>query len=145
VSPQELSAAQAHARVELQRRLQALRGDRSRVELAGRTAVVVDDGIATGATARAACRVARALGAARVVLTAPVGSPDAVAGLSDVADDVVCLERPAQFGAVGQFYEDFTPTSDHDVAVLLDQAAALSGTRPPTRRRSGADRAWTLT
>jgi putative phosphoribosyl transferase len=125
VKPEELREGQARARVEVQRRVRALRGDRTRVELAGRTAVVVDDGIATGSTARAACRVARAQGAARVVLAVPVGSQQAVAALGDVADAVVCLVCPARFGAVGHFYDDFTPTTDHEVAVLLDEAAAL--------------------
>jgi putative phosphoribosyl transferase len=85
VKPDELSAAQAHARVEVRSRLRALRGGRRRVPLEGRTAVVVDDGIATGATARTACRVARAQGAVRVV----VGSPQAVTALRDLAEQVV--------------------------------------------------------
>ncbi|WP_239080328.1 phosphoribosyltransferase [Paractinoplanes brasiliensis] len=135
VKPDELGAAQAHARVEVQRRLQALRGDRAPVRLAGRTAIVVDDGIATGSTARAACRVARALGAARVVLASPVGSPDAVTGLADVADEVICLERPAGFGAVGQYYKDFRPTTDHEVLVLMNHAADRT-----LRRRLAVDR-----
>lgn len=132
VKPEELGAAQAHARVEVQHRLRALRGDRPPAQLSGRTALVVDDGIATGSTARAACRIARSLGAARVVLAVPVGPPDAVRALSDVADEVVCLQRPASFGAVGQFYDDFTPTSDHEVSMILERAAAadLPADRP---------------
>jgi putative phosphoribosyl transferase len=119
VQPDELSAAQAHARAEVQQRVRALRGHRAPAELTGRTAVIVDDGIATGSTARAACRVVRARGAARIVLAVPVASPEAVAGLSSIADEVVCLRRPALFGAVSKFYDDFTPTTDAEVMALL--------------------------
>jgi putative phosphoribosyl transferase len=96
----------------------------ARVDLTGRTAIVVDDGLATGATARVACQVAREQGAARVVLAVPVGSPHAVATMSDVADEVVCVEQPAGFQAVGQYYEDFSETTDGDVVALLDEASA---------------------
>jgi putative phosphoribosyl transferase len=123
VTADELTAAQARARAELDQRVKALRGDRPRVSLDGRTAVVVDDGIATGSTARAACRVARAHGAAKVVLAVPVAAPDAVYALSDIADEVVCLGQPDWFQAVGEFYDDFTPTTDGEVAALLEQAA----------------------
>ncbi|MGA5299565.1 phosphoribosyltransferase [Nucisporomicrobium flavum] len=130
VAQDELNAAQERARAEIQRRVHALRGNRPRVELAGRTAVVVDDGIATGSTARVACRVARSLGATRIVLAAPVGAPDAVRSLVDVADEVVCPLRPATFHAVGRFYDDFRPTGDHEVANLL---GATTGIRPGRR------------
>jgi putative phosphoribosyl transferase len=73
--------------------------------------VVVDDGIATGAIARAACRVARAQGAARIVLAAPVGSPATVAALGDVADEVVCLDTPTQIREVGEYYQEFSPNT----------------------------------
>ena len=79
----------------------------------------MDDGVATGATAYAACRVARAHGAARVVLAVPVGSPEAVAALSAVADEVRCLETPAWLGAIGRFYRDFAQVSDDQVVRLL--------------------------
>jgi putative phosphoribosyl transferase len=124
VDAQELNSAAAVARAELDRRVGRLRGDRPRVDLTGKTAVIVDDGIATGATARVACEVARAQGAARVVLAVPVGPPGAVAAMSDVADEVLCLQQPDRFNAVGQFYEDFSATSDADVVRLLDRAAA---------------------
>jgi putative phosphoribosyl transferase len=135
VKPDELGAAQARARAEVQRRVQAFRDHRPRVPLAGRTAVIVDDGVATGSTARAACRIARAQGATRIVLAVPVASADAVAGLSDAADNVVCLLTPASFGAVGQFYDDFTPTTEAQVIALLDQAAAPhDATAAPARQ-----------
>jgi hypothetical protein len=108
----------------VQHRLDAYagRGDRPRVPLNGRTAVIVDDGIATGSTARAACQIARAHGAARVVLAVPVAPREAVHALSDVADEVVFLRQPVWFQAVGQFYDDFTQTGDDEVTALLDQA-----------------------
>jgi putative phosphoribosyl transferase len=127
VEPNELAAAADAARDELDRRVERLRGDRPRVDLAGRTAIVVDDGIATGATARVACGVARAQGADRVVLAVPVGSPHAVMAMADAADEVVCVEQPAGFQAVGQYYEDFSATTDADVTALLAQAAAARG------------------
>ena len=126
VTSEELRAAQADVRVKVQRRVRVLRGHRAPVDLAGRTAVIVDDGIATGSTARAACRVARSQGAVHVVLAVPVASPDAVDALSDVADEVVCLLKPADFGAVGRFYDDFKSTTDAQVVDLLDRAAAAA-------------------
>jgi putative phosphoribosyl transferase len=124
VEEHELTSAAAAARTELDRRVGLLRGDRPRVDLTGRTAIVVDDGVATGATARVACQVAREQGATRVVLAVPVGSPHAVETMSDVADEVVCVEQPAGFQAVGQYYEDFSETTDGDVVALLDEASA---------------------
>jgi putative phosphoribosyl transferase len=120
----ELAQAEARAGSELNRRVRMLRGGRPRVALDGRIVVVVDDGIATGSTARAACQVARAFGAARVVLAVPVAPADVVSSLSDVADEVVCLHQPGGFQAVGQFYDDFTPTTDSEAVALLDRAAA---------------------
>jgi putative phosphoribosyl transferase len=89
------------------------------VELTGRTVVLVDDGVATGATARAACEVVRALGARAVVLAVPVGHPEAMTALGEVADQVVCLECPSSFSAVGGAYRDFTQVSDDEVVALL--------------------------
>ncbi|MGW0550732.1 alpha/beta family hydrolase [Streptomyces altiplanensis] len=122
-----LVAVERAEEAELERRARRFRGDRPRLALDGRTAVVVDDGIATGATAAAACEVVRAQGAARVVLAAPVAAPDAVARLSTEADDVVCLSVPQMFRAVGEWYENFTQTSDEEVVALLAQAAQAGG------------------
>ncbi len=119
VSAEELAAVEQRERGELKRRARLLRGERRRLALSGRVAIIVDDGVATGATAYAACRVARAHGAARVVLAVPVGSPEAVAALSAVADEVRCLETPAWLGAIGQFYRDFAEVSDDQVVRLL--------------------------
>jgi putative phosphoribosyl transferase len=109
-------------RAELARRLAALRAVRPAVPLAGCTAIVVDDGLATGATARAACRVARAHGAARVLLAIPVAPAEAVTGFA-AADEVVCLATPQPFRAVGIHYRDFSPTSEGEVIALLTAAA----------------------
>ncbi|MGW7200290.1 phosphoribosyltransferase family protein [Streptomyces chryseus] len=136
VGPDEAAAVERAEKAELDRRARRFRGDRPRLALRGRTVVVVDDGIATGATAAAACEVVRAQGAARVVLAAPVAAPDAVARLSSQADDVVCLSVPAMFRAVGEWYDDFTQTSDEEVVALLARAAGPVG-RTPARGAGG--------
>ena len=112
-------------RADLERRARRLRGARPRVPLAGRTAVVVDDGIATGATARAACAVARAHGAARVVLAVPACAPATARALRAEVDVLVVLETPEDFSAVGQVYADFRPVLDGEVLALLGRSAAL--------------------
>lgn len=116
---EELAEIERVERAELLRRVEKFRAGRERIALAGRTALIVDDGMATGSTARAACQVARAQGAARVVLAVPVGAAEAVSVLRQDADDVVCLEMPAGFMAVGQWYGDFRQVSDREVADLL--------------------------
>jgi putative phosphoribosyl transferase len=108
---------------EIRRRTEAYRGGRPPVELRGRVAVVVDDGVATGGTAAAALRWAKAAGASRVVLAIPVAPREAVARLSKEADEVVCLATPEPFFAVGQWYERFAQTSDQEVVGLLQRAA----------------------
>jgi putative phosphoribosyl transferase len=115
---EQIARITAEETAELRRREQRLRGDREPLELTGRTAVLVDDGLATGATARAAVAVARGLGAVRVVLAVPVGSIEAVAALHDVVDEVVCPLRPGDFRAVGQYYVDFHQVSDEEVTRL---------------------------
>ncbi|WP_028814337.1 phosphoribosyltransferase family protein [Streptomyces flavidovirens] len=127
VGPDEVAAVERAEEAELERRALRFRRDRPRLPLDGRTVVVVDDGIATGATAAAACEVVRAQGAARVVLAVPVAAPDAVARLSSQVDDVVCLSVPPMFRAVGEWYENFTQTSDEEVVALLAQAAGRAG------------------
>jgi putative phosphoribosyl transferase len=119
----EVAAVEARERAELDRRVHLLRGDRPPVPLGGRTVVIVDDGIATGATARAACQVARARGAARVVVAVPVGSLDAVTSLRHDADEVACANIPGSFFAIGQWYADFGQTPEEEVRVLLGRAA----------------------
>jgi putative phosphoribosyl transferase len=123
VSGFEFAELERRARAELDRRARRFRGDRARLVLSGRTVVLVDDGIATGATARAACRVARAQGAARVVLAVPVCSPDTATRLRGEVDQLVCLETPQWFFGVGQFYADFRQVSDEEVVELLRRSA----------------------
>lgn len=118
----DMDAVERQQRSELQRRAERFRRGRDRISLTGRVAVIVDDGIATGATAKAACRVARAHGASRVVLAVPIGPDDIAARFAGYADEVVCLESPAYFFAVGQGYLNFTQTSDDEVVALLDRA-----------------------
>jgi len=131
VAPRELAAVEERERQVLEVRTERFRRGRARVDLRGRIAVIVDDGVATGSTARVACEVARHLGAADVVLAVPVAPADALRdGLG--SDEMVCLSSPRPFYAVGQAYRDFSPTSDEEVVSLLDAAA---------RQRSGALRA----
>ncbi len=119
----EVAEVEQRERAELGRRVARLRGDRPRLDLGGRTAVIVDDGIATGSTATAACQVARSLGAGRVVLAVPVCSPDVARRLRRHVGEMVCVETPEYFSAVGQWYRDFHQVSDREVADLLRSAA----------------------
>jgi len=123
VTDAEIAAVERRERAELDRRARRFRGDRRRTPLAGRTAVIIDDGIATGSTARAACQVARAQGAVRVVLAVPVAPPSARSALAADADEVICLETPGHFLAIGEWYRDFSQTSDQEVVSLLRRAA----------------------
>lgn len=118
-----LAAVERAEREELDRRLRLYRDDRPAVPLHGQTVIIVDDGIATGATARAAVDVARARGAATVVVAVPVAPAEAVAQLSHHADEVICLETPRDFRAVGAWYNDFTATEDDEVVALLAAAS----------------------
>jgi predicted phosphoribosyltransferase len=104
---------------DLERRL---RGDRPPLALDGTTAVLVDDGLATGATMRVAAVAARRAGATRVVIAVPVGSPEAVRALDGLADEVVCLLVPANLRAVGLYYRDFSPVEEAEVRRLLGWA-----------------------
>ena len=108
------------ARQELDDQERRLRGDRPRPPLADRVVVLVDDGLATGATMRAAVLAVRTAGPRRVVVAVPVGPPDTCAELAAIADDVVCPVQPPEFMAVGQWYADFSTTTDDDVLRLLD-------------------------
>uniref|UniRef100_A0AAU3H194 Phosphoribosyltransferase n=1 Tax=Streptomyces sp. NBC_01401 TaxID=2903854 RepID=A0AAU3H194_9ACTN len=128
VSDEGLASVERAEEAELLRRAGTYREGRPRLPLAGRTVVVVDDGVATGATARAACQVVRAQGAAHVVLAVPVASPDVAARLREDVDEVVCLSTPQLFSAVGEWYRDFSQTSDDEVVSLLARAAWSSAT-----------------
>ncbi|MFI7225793.1 phosphoribosyltransferase family protein [Nonomuraea angiospora] len=123
VTREEMSEVEEREQAEVLRRVRRFRGDRAPVDLAGRTVIVVDDGIATGSTARAACQVARARGAARVILAVPVGTPDTIASLCQDADEVICLETPTVLWGIGTWYVDFTQIADERVVDLLQRAA----------------------
>ncbi len=123
VRPDELEAIEQREREELERRALRYRRDRPRISLEGRVALVVDDGIATGSTARAACRVARVMGASLIVLAAPVAPRSTARALSRDADRVVLLETSEDFVAVGRFYDDFGSASEEEVEALLSRAA----------------------
>jgi putative phosphoribosyl transferase len=122
VSPEYLEREIAEQEEEIRRRQEAYRRGRPPEDLDGRVAIVVDDGVATGGTATAALRWARAQGARRVVLAVPVGPREGLRRLSEDADDVVVLETPEPFFAVGQWYRDFPQTSDDEVVSLLGSA-----------------------
>ena len=128
VTADELRDVESREERQLRSRVAQLRRGRPRIDLEGRVAVIVDDGLATGSTARAACLVARHLGAARVVLAVPVAPIDTVSRIGE-ADDVICVSTPERFAAVGLHYRDFSPTTDEEVIVLLD-AAAVGGSKP---------------
>jgi putative phosphoribosyl transferase len=121
-SESDFERVEQQQREELRRRAERFRAVASRVELTGRTAVIVDDGIATGSTARAACQVARAHGARRVVLAVPVAAPESVAVLADTADEIVCVIQPPHLRSVGEWYGDFTQVDDQTVVDLLARA-----------------------
>ena len=109
---------------ELQRRVEAYRGDRPSLSLRGRTVIVVDDGVATGVTDTAALRAARRRGPRRLVLAVPVCAPDSAVRLRQEADELVCLIEPEQLYGVGQWYADFSQVSDAEVLAALARAAS---------------------
>ncbi|MFH8222387.1 phosphoribosyltransferase family protein [Streptomyces sp. NPDC018057] len=123
VPPAALERVAEREQRELLRRAARYRGDRPALPVAGRTVVLVDDGVATGSTARAACRTVRARGAARTVLAVPVAPPDWTRRLAGEADELVALETPPGFFAVGQFYTDFAQLDDEDVIAFLRETA----------------------
>ncbi|MFJ4837507.1 phosphoribosyltransferase family protein [Streptomyces sp. NPDC088746] len=128
VREKDLDSVERAEEAELVRRARTYREGRPRLPLKGRTVVVVDDGVATGATARAACQVVRAQGAASVVLAVPVASPDVADRLREDVDEVVCLSTPHLFSAVGEWYRDFSQTSDEEVVSLLARASGGAAT-----------------
>ncbi|MBA3339240.1 MAG: hypothetical protein H0T54_05770 [Geodermatophilaceae bacterium] len=128
LSADQLAGLQAAAADEVARGTQLFRSGRDPVSRAGRTVVIVDDGIATGSTARAACQVARMEGARRVILAVPVAPQSWTAALGPAADEYVALQTPQSFRAVGHWYLDFSATSDAEVINCLDRIAQRSPT-----------------
>lgn len=123
LSEHDRAEVRRREQAELDRRESRYRAGRPPLDLHGRTAVIVDDGLATGATARAAVQVARHLGTARVIVAVPVGSEQAYEMLAAEADEVVCPETPPDFGAVGAYYDDFREISDDEVVQALTATA----------------------
>ena len=125
VSLEAFETAASRELAEVERRARLYRGERGPVPLSGQTAIVVDDGLATGATAEVACHIARARGAARLVLAVPVAPPETVIRLrrAEVADELVCLLAPPEFRAVGEWYRDFAPTQDDEVSRILESVS----------------------
>jgi putative phosphoribosyl transferase len=131
VNEVDLAAVRERESLEVARRAQSLRGKRERQSLRGRTAIVVDDGVATGATARAACQVARAHGAERVLLAVPVAPAGWTRAFVGAADEFICLMTPEPFGSVGQWYQDFRATTDEEVIEILAEALAAQWSGTP--------------
>lgn len=141
VTPQALAAVEGREQAELARRERAYREGRTPTPLGGRTVLLIDDGVATGATLRAGLKALRALSPARVVVAVPVAPPEVCHALRSEADEVVCLLTPIDFMAVGQFYRDFHQTTDEEVRDLLTRAASSPPTvkpdpAPPSRNGS---------
>jgi len=141
ITPEEIAAVEERERADLDQQAQMFRAGRPHVDVAGRTAVIVDDGIATGSTAAAACQVARRMGAERVVLAVPVGAPESLHALQIVSDEVVSLYAPEYFMAVGTFYDDFRHVSDAEVSDLLarsDEAVKVPAASTPSASDTSA-------
>lgn len=121
---------------EIERRRRRYLGSRAPFEAEGRVAIVVDDGVATGATTRAALRAVRARRPKTLVLAVPVAPPDALELLTSEADEIICLEVHADFGAIGYFYADFHQLDDREVIAILDRFPSGKGEAPQSPRRS---------
>ncbi len=130
VTGAELDAVERRELTELAHQAERFRAGRPHLDLTGRTVIIVDDGIATGSTAAAACQVARRQGAATVIMAAPIGAPESINALRAVCDEAICLDAPPFFTAVGTWYDDFSHVPDADVTDLLERAAAALAPQP---------------
>ena len=128
IAPEEIDAVAAKETAELARREQLYRSGRTSPEFSGRTVILVDDGLATGATMRAAITALRQSGPARIIVAVPTAAPDICEEFKKQADEIVCYMTPAPFLAVGRWYEDFGQTTDNEVCALLAQAPPETAT-----------------
>lgn len=126
LSPAQIEEVEQSERKELERRVFVYRGARPPVDVRACTVILVDDGIATGSSARAAIQALRQMEAARIVLAVPVAPPSTCATLRALVDELVVLDAPEGFYAIGQFYRDFSPVSDREVTELLARAGTLA-------------------
>jgi len=124
IPEQAVEAIAQDEQTELERRERAYRSQRPALDVRGRTVVLIDDGLATGSTMKAAVEAVRALSPARIIVAVPVGSPDTCREFAGIADEIVCARRPEHFAAVGQWYDDFRQTTDEEVRELLQTAAS---------------------
>jgi putative phosphoribosyl transferase len=138
IPPDVIAAVTATERKELRRRRRAYRGHRRPLQVRGKTVILVDDGVATGASMRAALAVLRRARPVRIVVAVPVAAPETCAALRDEVDEVICAWTPEPFHAVGHWYEDFAQTSDEEVRNLLGGSAGRGGALANPARRSGS-------
>ena len=136
-----VDAVEARERQEMARRERLYRGNRPTPNLRGKTVILVDDGLATGSTMVAAARAVRQLRPARVVAAVPVASADVCAAMRQLVDEMICLETPESFAAVGLWYEDFSPTSDEEVQELLRRAQGQAARKASSDRVDRNDEA----
>ena len=141
-APGQPELAVAAMRAEIEQRCTTYRRGCARLGVAGKTVVVVDDGIATGSTVRAALQALRRMRPARLVLAVPVAPADTLSELSPLVDDVVCLSQPAFFRSIGTYYADFHQVDDEEVIALLDAAAARMEHEPAARALQSRELPW---
>jgi putative phosphoribosyl transferase len=122
VSDEDVERVTATEQAELERRERQYRGDRAFPDLRGKTVILIDDGLATGSTMRAAVEALRLEGPARIIVAVPVAAPETCGAFKDIADDIICAETPEPFHAVGLWYEDFSQTTDEEVHDLLERS-----------------------
>jgi putative phosphoribosyl transferase len=130
IPAQVVDAIAQDEQTELDRRERAYRRQRPPLDVRGRTVVLIDDGLATGSTMKAAVEAVRALSPARIIVAVPVGSPDTCREFAAIADEIVCARAPEHFAAVGQWYDDFRQATDEEVRELLQLAASEPAGKP---------------
>jgi putative phosphoribosyl transferase len=123
ITPEMIEAAAEEEERELKRREVEYRGDREPLDLSGKIVILVDDGLATGASMRAGVRALRQRNPAKIVVAVPVGAPETCQQFEEEVDEVICAKTPSDFGAVGAWYLDFRQTTDEEVCELLDNTA----------------------